>query len=779
MMSSAALGAAKGGGPVATSTIAGLDGVESLTDIHEIRKTLDKLRELERDEDGKLWQQLSKHSDIEVKMSSLHRMAPKLSKLQSNAQALAETVGSTCHIAESVSSKVRELDMIKSRLQETMARVDEIIDLRTCVDGAEVALRNEQYEDAAQHIHRFLRFDQSELAEHTKYLLNEGESPIEHLQSARKNLVTVLEQQFDMMVNTQPCDTSQVEKFFKLFPLVGEPDLGLKKYGRFLVAQTAASAEALFKLKLSGGEMSFVQLMGKLVEGIASTIGTKSKLITEHYGNGQALAIVKDLQQQCDVQASKIFGQFIADNNVESLVEKIRRISRADDDKSLSKEISPRELDPLVNDIVSFVQRTEIYCRFVYGHVKSLIEMPQPEKVDTSKALKHLQLDASELNALSLDIKQRAQLLIGHYLAFEEHVLRQNLGRAIALNTLDGDASNSSALVDDVFFVVSKSARRAMSTLNADSICAVLNHVRALLETDYCAMFQAQIDTGLGSSTLADLSAINESLKAKLYNITAKKGGGDSGGSTNGQEDVLVAINSVAISRDFTDKLLQDLRAQCTKLFATARTSDREKVVTCLNELSSTASQFDALAKSALERLCASSISARLRTLVEAMARSEYYLCSEDDLANCDHGSKFIVDLISALQSMFAEYKRMLSASNYDALLVHITEALAAHVERMVLQTKFNKLGGVLFDKDLRILCNFLSSITQWSLRAKFTKCSQMATLLCLESVDEITEYYGPSATLGVTWHLSPAQVKEVLQCRQDLDARKITALRL
>lgn len=82
----------------------------------------------------------------------------------------------------------------------------------------------------------------------------------------------------------------------------------------------------------------------------------------------------------------------------------------------------------------------------------------------------------------------------------------------------------------------------------------------------------------------------------------------------------------------------------------------------------------------------------------------------------------------------------MLSPSNYDALLVHITETLASHLERVVLQTKFNKLGGVLFDKDLRVLCNFFSSITQWSLRAKFTKCSQMATLLCLESITELAE---------------------------------------
>lgn len=61
------------------------------------------------------------------------------------------------------------------------------------------------------------------------------------------------------------------------------------------------------------------------------------------------------------------------------------------------------------------------------------------------QALRHLKLDASELNSLSLDIKQQAQLLIGHYLAFEEYVLRQNLAKAIALNT--DDATNASALV--------------------------------------------------------------------------------------------------------------------------------------------------------------------------------------------------------------------------------------------------------------------------------------------------------------------------------------------
>lgn len=40
-------------------------------------------------------------------------------------------------------------------------RADDILDLKFCTDGVQTALRNEDYEQAAAHIHRYLSLDQS------------------------------------------------------------------------------------------------------------------------------------------------------------------------------------------------------------------------------------------------------------------------------------------------------------------------------------------------------------------------------------------------------------------------------------------------------------------------------------------------------------------------------------------------------------------------------------------------------------------------------------------
>ncbi|KAG9460403.1 hypothetical protein GDO78_022054, partial [Eleutherodactylus coqui] len=67
----------------------------------------------------------------------------------------------TCNLAENVSSKVRQLDLAKSRLYQAIQRADDILDLKFCMDGVQSALKNEEYEQAAAHIHRYLCLDKS------------------------------------------------------------------------------------------------------------------------------------------------------------------------------------------------------------------------------------------------------------------------------------------------------------------------------------------------------------------------------------------------------------------------------------------------------------------------------------------------------------------------------------------------------------------------------------------------------------------------------------------
>lgn len=64
-----------------------------------------------------------------------------------------------------------------------------------------------------------------------------------------------------------------------------------------------------------------------------------------------------------------------------------------------------------------------------------------------------------------------------------------------------------------------------------------------------------------------------------------------------------------------------------------------------------------------------------------------------------------------------------------------MADTLTSQLERVVLKSSFNQLGGLQFDKELRSLVAYLSNITQWTVRDKFAKLTQMATVLNLERV--------------------------------------------
>ena len=48
----------------------------------------------------------------------------------------------------------------------------------------------------------------------------------------------------------------------------------------------------------------------------------------------------------------------------------------------------------------------------------------------------------------------------------------------------------------------------------------------------------------------------------------------------------------------------------------------------------------------------------------------------------------------------------------------------------------FLQLGGLQFDKELRALVGYLTNTTEWTVRDKFARLTQIATILNLEKVD-------------------------------------------
>ena len=104
--------------------------------------------------------------------------------------------------------------------------------------------------------------------------------------------------------------------------------------------------------------------------------------------------------------------------------------------------------------------------------------------------------------------------------------------------------------------------------------------------------------------------------------------------------------------------------------------------------------------------------------------------------------------------------------------------SITREVEKFVVKCQFNALGAMVLDGELRVLISYFSSVTQWSSRDKFARLSQISTLLNLEKVSEVHDYWGPKAG-SFTWRLSIAEARQVMALRTDFDADEISRLKL
>lgn len=71
----------------------------------------------------------------------------------------------------------------------------------------------------------------------------------------------------------------------------------------------------------------------------------------------------------------------------------------------------------------------------------------------------------------------------------------------------------------------------------------------------------------------------------------------------------------------------------------------------------------------------------------------------------------------------------------------------------------------MVLDKEVRSLAGYLAATTSWSVRDKFARLTQIATVLSLDHVSEITDYWGDHDS-ALTWRLTPTELRSVMALR-------------
>ncbi|XP_069673758.1 conserved oligomeric Golgi complex subunit 4-like isoform X3 [Periplaneta americana] len=95
------------------------------------------------------------------------------------------------------------------------------------------------------------------------------------------------------------------------------------------------------------------------------------------------------------------------------------------------------------------------------------------------------------------ELCHRMQELLGNYLLLERYFMK-----AVAMDALE-EGSQTSSMVDDVYFIVRICICRASTSSSLDRVCAVINNAFALLETDFREVLRQQLRQGYLSGYLA------------------------------------------------------------------------------------------------------------------------------------------------------------------------------------------------------------------------------------------------------------------------------------
>lgn len=206
----------------------------------------------------------------------------------------------------------------------------------------------------------------------------------------------------------------------------------------------------------------------------------------------------------------------------------------------------------------------------------------------------------------------------------------------------------------------------------------------------------------------------------------------------------------------------------------------KEMIESCLSGLKSVGDSLKSVVESGMQQLRSSAIKPRINPWIDQF-QSYNHMLTDEELAVYEAGETFIQFLIVQLDGLLNSFKKVLSEKNYDILVMMLASDVTSRFERAIKKSAFDRNGGLVLDKEVRSLGTFLTGATSWTTRDKMARLTQIAIILNLEKISELSEYYDTKSQDGpfTAWRLTPNEIKSILKLRTDFKIEDIKKLKL
>lgn len=765
--------------------------VDSLSSVAELESlllhTISEGTEIETQLDSLLSSSSATASSRALALSKTSQRAAALSE---DGRALCSVLSTAARSASAVSSRVRVLHARADRTRLALSRVEDVLTLRVCAEGAKTALSAHDLPSAARHVERYLSLDHD--------VRNDASSAaaVAQITQSMHELSRKVRERADKSLAPASSSSDDAPRAFRavldaarLFVPLGLPEEGLRRLAEYIRGQIARETDSDIRSLLAssgkanavGADEVHIMALARLFEAVVAYLHDCAEEVTEIFGGEAIVELAVSLQKQCDVHSAKILERYLEARHLDE----VGRAVRAD-------TANARDLDSLLDELTLLSQRIAGYFKYLSDNYAGDGE---------------LLTDALAKSSLAEESAQ----LASRYVAIEAYFMRENARKAIRIDEAPVvDDVHTSTAVDDFFFVVQKCTQRSLAygNLAVEPNVAVLRHVASTLSGDLLPYLrrrlretQSALEKMLGGSSFnlpqAALSVtfLTEFAKANISaagEAAAEAAGGMAPGENAdgaAKYDFFVAVNNAAVSAEYALRF----RATVEKTAAASKAltqADRARLASALAPVSDAARALSAAGETGVATLTGALVG-QIGPQVDAATERANYIVTEasqdidDDDEDSFSGS--VIRLIR-LKVLSEALSQRLTEGNWDALVRNSAEWVAGRAEAGLFLVRpddqkkpkaFNALGALNADRDVRALSKFFTEKSRRAtVRDVFARLSQVALLLNLERPAEVYDIWGPNAG-GMTWRLTPAEVRRALLLRKDFSRDAIRALKL
>lgn len=313
----------------------------------------------------------------------------------------------------------------------------------------------------------------------------------------------------------------------------------------------------------------------------------------------------------------------------------------------------------------------------------------------------------------------------------------------------DDEEEPYSEFVDDVFYILRKSAARSIESMNVQLIMAILNHINGILT----------------STVREELISPLQVISKQKSNYVIEKGL---------LVSIMLAFNNLDACSEFIIKMKQYIDKTLSDDSVLVDEHDRNKVKSCAADFTHSSMQMKELIKSFMQQLVVTYMKESIVSSLQQFEKVNYDI-TENEFIMYENHDPFAQHFLQVVSELLEEFEETLTANTLDSLIQEIVILSTLELEQMVLKKRFSQIGGLQFDKDVRALLSFFTSRTQRTVRDKYARLTQIASILKVSKIQEVLEYWGESSVVILTAN----EVRNILALRVGFSREAIAKLKL